>query len=219
MGRLSCPVNSSVDRAAEGDEVTRLVNMSVLKEITSQLEIDDAKLLRTRFVHDWRYREKAWKRRARLVCKQLRIWNPNRSDVYAPSTNPAVCRVIPLLFTSKPGWIMRAIDVKDAFLCVPQREELYVTLGGKTYQVLYCLPGQQAASAWWGEQLASDMMSAGLSVDVACPAVLGQESSGATVHVDDGLLGGLPHAVDAVVGSAREEVQSSGFRSSLKARR
>ena len=61
MGRLSCPVNSSVDRAAEGDEVTRLVNMSVLKEITSQLEIDDAKLLRTRFVHDWRYREKAWK--------------------------------------------------------------------------------------------------------------------------------------------------------------
>ena len=189
----------AVDRAAEGDEVTRLVNMSVLKEITSQLEIDDAKLLRTRFVHDWRYREKAWKRRARLVCKQLRIWNPNRSDVYAPSTNPAVCRVIPLLFTSKPGWIMRAIDVKDAFLCVPQREELYVTLGGKTYQVLYCLPGQQAASAWWGEQLASDMMSAGLSVDVACPAVLGQESSGATVHVDDGLLRGLPHAVDAVV--------------------
>ena len=62
MGRLSCPVNS-LKRLTEpeGDEVTRLVNMSVLKEITSQLEIDDAKLLRTRFVHDWRYREKAWK--------------------------------------------------------------------------------------------------------------------------------------------------------------
>ena len=94
---------------------------------------------------------------------------------------------------------MRAIDVKDAFLCVPQREELYVTLGSKTYQVMYCLPGQQAASAWWGEQLAGDLKTAGLLVDIACPAVLGQESSGATVHVDDGLLGGLPSSVDAVV--------------------
>ncbi|CAE7922946.1 unnamed protein product, partial [Symbiodinium necroappetens] len=122
-----------------------------------------------------------------------------RSDVYAPSTNPAVSRVVPLLFTSKPGWVMRALDIKDAFLCVPQGEELYVTLGGRTYQVLYCLPGQQAASAWWGEQLAGDLKSAGLAVDVACPAVLGQESAGATVHVDDGLLGGIPHAVDAVV--------------------
>ena len=36
-------------------------------------------------------------------------------------------------------------------------------------------------------------------MDIACPAVLGQESSGATVHVDDGLLGGLPSSVDAVV--------------------
>ena len=94
---------------------------------------------------------------------------------------------------------MRAIDVKDAFLCVPQREELYVTLGSKTYQVMYCLPGQQAASAWWGEQLVGDLKTAGLLVDIACPAVLGQESSGATVHVDDGLLGGLPSSVDAVV--------------------
>ena len=78
-----------------------------------------AKLLHTRFVKDWRFREKTWKRRARLVCKELRIWDPNGSDVYAPSTNPAVCRVIPLLFTSKRDWCMRAIDVKDAFLCVP----------------------------------------------------------------------------------------------------
>ncbi|CAE7362239.1 unnamed protein product [Symbiodinium sp. CCMP2456] len=192
---------AAVDHDAELEEVTRLVSMGVLKEAVdpSQLVVDDAKLLRTRFVHDWRYRDKVWKRRARLVCKQLRIWNPNRSDVYAPSTNPAVSRVVPLLFTSKPGWVMRALDIKDAFLCVPQREELYVTLGGRTYQVLYCLPGQQAASAWWGEQLAGDLKSAGLAVDVACPAVLGQESAGATVHVDDGLLGGLPHSVDAVV--------------------
>ena len=94
---------------------------------------------------------------------------------------------------------MKSFDVKDAFFCVPQREELYVELGGKTYQVHYCLPGQQAASAWWGEQLAGDLKASGLSVDIACPAVLGQESSGATVHVDDGLLGGLPAGVDAVV--------------------
>ena len=175
----------AVEEAAEGEEVARLVGMKVLVEKDNPPP------------GAW-FREKAWKRRARLVCKELRIWDPNRSDVYAPSTNPAVRRVIPLLFTSKRE-CMRAIDVKDAFLCVPQREELYVTLGSKTYQVMYCLPGQQAASAWWGEQLVGDLKTAGLLVDIACPAVLGQESSGATVHVDDGLLGGLPSSVDAVV--------------------
>ena len=102
----------AVDEAAEGEEVTRLVGMKVLVEKNNPPP--GAKLLHTRFVKDWRFREKAWKRRARLVCKELRIWDPNRSDVYAPSTNPAVCRVIPLLFTSKRDWCMRAIDVKDA---------------------------------------------------------------------------------------------------------
>ena len=57
--------------------------------------------------------------------------------------------------------------MKDAFLCVPEREELYVTLGSKTYQVMYCLPGQQAASARWGEQLAGGLRAAGLS---PCPS-------------------------------------------------
>ena len=186
-----------VDFSAESEEVDRLETMKVLESVSNLPQ--RAKLLHTRFVHDWRFRDKTWKRRARLVCKELKIWDPNRSDVYAPSTNPAVCRVIPLLFVSKPGWIMKAFDIKDAFLCVPQREELYVTLGGRTYQVHYCLPGQQAASAWWGEQLAGDLKTAGLSVDIACPAVLGQESTGATVHVDDGLLGGDSENVDAVV--------------------
>ena len=125
-----------VDFSAESEEVDRLETMKVLESVSNLPQ--GAKLLHTRFVHDWRFREKTWKRRARLVCKELRIWDPNRSDVYAPSTNPAVCRVIPLLFVSKPGWIMKAFDIKDAFLCVPQREELYVTLGGRTYQVHYC---------------------------------------------------------------------------------
>ena len=196
-----------VDYMGEDAEVIRLEHMKVL-EAVSDLP-SGAKLLRARFVHDWRFRDKAWKRRARLVCKELKIWGPNRSDVYAPSTNPAVCRVIPLLFTSKPGWIMKSFDVKDAFLCVPQREELYVELGGKTYQVHYCLPGQQAASAWWGEQLAGDLKASGLSVDIA---MVRQESSGATVHVDDGLLGGLPAGVDAVVEvlEKKYKVQVSG---------
>ena len=94
---------------------------------------------------------------------------------------------------------MGHFDIKDAFLCVPQWEELYVELGDKISQVHYCLPGQQAASACWAEQLAGDLKASGFSVDIACPAVLGQESSGATVHKDDGLLGGLPAGVDAII--------------------
>ena len=54
---------------------------------------------------------------------------------------------------------MQSFDVKDAFLTVRQRDELYVLLEGVPYRVHYCLPGQQPAAAWWAEQLTEDLMS------------------------------------------------------------
>ena len=96
---------------------------------------------------------------------------------------------------------LRAFDVKDAFLTVPQQAELYVRLDDAVYRVWKCLPGQQLAPAQWYDQLSVDMKQCGLEASVAFPVAYGQKSgeSAATVHVDDGLLGGFPEQFDRVV--------------------
>ena len=67
--------------------------------------------------------------------------------------------------------------MKDAFLTVKQREELYVLLDGTPYKVLRCLPGQQPAAAWWSDQLSNDLKEAGLVPDAACPSAFGKRGT------------------------------------------
>ncbi|CAE7728433.1 GIP [Symbiodinium sp. CCMP2592] len=151
-----------VDEASQAHEVKRLVEMGVLEQVEALPLPPGAELLKTKHVIDWRLREGKWQRRARLVCKQLKIWDPNRSE--------------------------------DAFLTVKQRDELYVLLDGVPFRVLNrvlrCLPGQQAASAWWSEQLTEDLKEAGLVPDAACPSAFGTKGLGVMMHVDDGLNAG-----------------------------
>ena len=125
--------------------------MGVLEQVETLPQ--RAELLQTKHVLDWRFREDQWQRRARLVCKQLKIWDPNRTDVYAPSTSPPTSKLLPALMVSRADWKMQSFDVKDAFLTVRQRDELYVLLDGVPYRVHYCLPGQQPAAAWWADSL------------------------------------------------------------------
>ncbi|CAE7465273.1 unnamed protein product, partial [Symbiodinium sp. CCMP2592] len=74
--------------------------------------------------------------------------------------------VLQALMVSWSSWKLQAFDVKDAFPTVKQRSELYVLLDGVPFRVLRCLPGQQAASAWWSEQLTEDLEEAGLGCGV-----------------------------------------------------
>ena len=91
---LSQDALQEVDRKAEAIEAERLLAMRVLEEA---LDVPDASLLlQTRYVLDWRYRN-GWTRRARLVSKELKLWDPNRTDVFAPSTCPAMSRLVPAL--------------------------------------------------------------------------------------------------------------------------
>ena len=193
---LTSDILERTEMASRKTEIERLLNMKVLEEVPELPP--GAKMLQTRHVMDWRFREGRWIRRARLVCKELRIWDPNRQGVYAPSTNPSISKLLPAIVVSRADWQLMAFDVKDAFLTVPQRDELYVNLDGLAYRVHRCLPGQQMASAMWGEQLAEDLRSTGLVADAACPAAFGCPGMGATVHVDDGLVGGTTEGLDAV---------------------
>ena len=187
-----------VEEASKSKEVSRLVKMGVLEQV--DVLPQGAELLNTKHVLDWRFREDQWQRRARLVCKQLKIWDPNRTDVYAPSQSPSTSKLIPAIVASRPGWKMQSFDVKDAFLTVPQRAELYVLLDNVPYKVCYCLPGQQPAAAWWAEQLTADLKEAGLIPDAACPAAFGKPGMGATIHVDDGLMAGDDESLELAAG-------------------
>ena len=62
--------------------------------------------------------------------KELKVWDPSRTDVRAPSTNPSMTRLIPAMVASHPeeGRCLWGIDIKDAFLSVEQRSELYILL-------------------------------------------------------------------------------------------
>ncbi|CAE7792845.1 GIP [Symbiodinium sp. CCMP2592] len=177
-----------VDEASQAHEVKRLVEMGVLEQVEALPP--GAELLKTKHVIDWRFREGQWQRRARLVCKQLKIWDPNRSDVYAPSTSPSSSKLLPALMVSRSSWKLQSFDVKDAFLTVKQGDELYVLLDGVPFRVLRCLPGQQSASAWWSEQATEDLKEAGLVPDAACPSAFGTKGLGVMMHVDDGLNAG-----------------------------
>ena len=89
--------------------------------------------------------------------------------------------------------------MSDAFLMVRQRDELYVRLDDVVYRVWKCLPGQQMAPVYWHDELSGDLKECGLLGNAACPVVYGGENQAATLHVDDGLLGGHESCVAKTV--------------------
>ena len=90
-----------VEAQSRETELTRLLNMNVLKEVVDDSPVSC--MLQTRYVYDWRYREGQWRRRARLVCKELKAWNPFGQDTYSPATCPSMLRLLPHMFVSAPG--------------------------------------------------------------------------------------------------------------------
>ncbi|CAE7834903.1 RE2 [Symbiodinium sp. CCMP2592] len=200
---LSADQLEKVEATSRLDEKSRLIDMGVLEKVEIDPPAD--KTLQCRYVYDWRFRKQHWLRRARLVCKQLKAWSPFRQDTYAPSTCPSMLRLLPHMFVSTPGWVLRSFDVSDAFLMVKQREELYIRLDNEVYRVWKCLPGQQLAPVYWHDELSGDLQVCGLTGNVACPVVYGGKDQAATVHVDDGLLGGFEDQVDQTVGVLKEK--------------
>ena len=55
------------------------------------------------------------------------------------------------------------------------------------------------------EELSGDLKECGLKGNVACPVVFGGTNQAATVHVDDGLLGGYESHVDKTVAALKEK--------------
>ena len=101
--------------------------------------------------------------------------------------------------------MLTGIDVKDAFLCVEQQEEMFVVIPqwirdlspedkSTVWRLQRCLPGQRNAALRWFEYFSNLCQSAGMESYKGCPTIMklvNSERRGyLSVHVDDVLLVG-----------------------------
>ena len=163
--------NEEIELEADRFEIERLVRMNVLREATEKDE-NIQRSLTVKFVRDWRIKvrredgvqeKKQWLRRSRLVAREYAI--DQRDDTFSPASSTHLLRLIPMIYLFKLGELQElqdtervptlgCLDVKDAFLQVPQQEPLRISLGGYQWIVEKNLPGQRLGARAWFDYLA-----------------------------------------------------------------
>ena len=101
--------------------------------------------------------------------------------------------------------MLTGIDVKDAFLCVEQQEEMFVVIPqwirdlspedrSTVWRLKRCLPGQRNAALRWFNFFSNLCQSAGMESYKGCPTIMKLVNSERrvylSVHADDVLLVG-----------------------------
>ena len=198
--------SEEVDAVARKVEEKRLTRMDVIEKLKP--EEANLDVLTTRFVYDWRIKtyvdkngmkHKRWLRRARLVARDYAI--EKRDDVYSPASGQHALRLLPVLFLTaasaemdyeqnKGRPVIGALDVKDAFLQVPQERPLRIVTAMGEYKLLRNLPGQRIGAKAWYEHLRSYLIEEqGFSFDIINPCLgkkgTGEELVSVLIHVDD----------------------------------
>ena len=166
--------------------------------------------LTTRFVYDWRIKDgldgtKQWMRRSRFVAREFATLK--RHDTYSPATGSHTANLVPLVYlkmlsetteesnSSNYQTVMAALDIKDAFLQVPQEKLVGVALYNQHYVIKRNLPGQRlGAKAWYWHfrNYVTEVLKCEWSVEQPCLARC--TSNGIhncfMIHVDDLLFTG-----------------------------
>eukprot|EP00435_Cladocopium_sp_Y103_P024644 s2858_g6.t1 len=131
-----------------------------------QLQWRSEKPPATKFVKDWRKKlyvsldgqsRERWMRRSRLVARENA--NTKRDDTFSPATGAHTSNLLPVYFIDlkaqsegcdecyKP--FLASLDIKDAFLQVPQEQPIETSLRGSTYVILKNLPRHRRGSKMW----------------------------------------------------------------------
>ena len=215
-----------VDLLANKVEERRLMRMNVMEKLAPEEAHLDK--LTTRFVHDWRVKSyvqedgktrKRWLRRARLVAREYA--NDRCDEVYSPASGQHALRLLPALFLNDVGRsqgirgeqgvpTLGALDIKDAFLQVPQERPLQISTNTGYYKVLKNIPGQRIGAKAWYEYLRNYLENdLNFTFDVVNPC-LGRKGEGSElicvlVHVDDVMFTGRQKPVDAFVDKLKEK--------------
>lgn len=112
-----------LDIQAGFTEIERLLKMGVVKEPTED-DLSHGTILTTRMVFDWRFRESGWLCRGRYVAREFRGSDRGSPETFAP-TSGIGSRLVLLLHICL-RWFLSFMDMKDAFLLVPQQERVLV---------------------------------------------------------------------------------------------
>ena len=160
--------DSWVDRSADEVELQRLCSLGVLVRAGEEAAFVTDKLT-TKFVYDWRLKtfvdengveRKRWLRRSRLVAREYAVLE-RRSDTYSPATCTHILNLLPLMYLQKCGErdaeikadsmevTLACLDVKDAFLMVPQDKPVKIKVGQEEFLVKRNLPGQRMGAKSW----------------------------------------------------------------------
>ena len=140
---------AQLDREASLEELVRLGNIGVISEYSDVS--GDEMILDTRLVFDWHFREGRWKRRARLVAREFRCGDASNEETFSPTSSKWIIHMFLVLALVQQLNIL-VMDVKHAFLTVPQRDlvivevptwartEEMISNGVKYWKLLRCLP-------------------------------------------------------------------------------
>ena len=172
----------------------------------------------TKFVRDWRLKQVdgdasggqptfKWFRRSRLVAREYACLE-RRQDVHSPASSTHVLNLLPLLWLQRCGdlsdvsggvscsdQVMATLDIKVAFLEVPQHTPLSIKLGSRTWVVLNNLPGQRLGACAWYWYLRA-FLDESLQFEFCSlqPCLARTQECAILIHVDDILyVGGLKH--------------------------
>eukprot|EP00435_Cladocopium_sp_Y103_P018480 s5547_g4.t1 len=164
--------------------------------------------LTTKFVRDWRRKvyvdlsggsRECWMRRSRLVAREYAVGK--RDDTFSPATGAHTSNLLPVHYLAlkaeseecsagyKP--VLACLDVKDAFLQVPQEHPTEVRLWGENSVVLRNLPGQRKGSKLWYDFFREFLeKTLGFTFCLEQPCLARVDEAAILIHVDDLLYAG-----------------------------
>ena len=156
----------SMDQEAAVEELNRLSKIGVIEEFAESGASGSEKRMDLREVYDWRYRDGKWRRRCRIVAREYRAGATSTAETFSPTASNAAARLVLILHLLNPTWVILVLDIKDAYLQVPQQEEVLVKISdwmkracnigeGIVWRLKRCLPGQRNAATRWYEHLRS----------------------------------------------------------------
>ena len=210
---------SELDLESDKVEVERLVGMGVLRAVKPEEDISKFEFLTTKVVHDWRKRP-SWVRRSRLVAREFRTWSPWSQELFAPASSLAVVHGL-MAYAQAKGLEIVTLDVKDAYLNVPQRNPVIIEVDGRLFgepekgQIPYILerllPGQRIAASEWFQYMKDLLSEAGMTGFTKEPTLFKDTANGTgssmVLHADDGLLASTPEARVTLVKKLSEKVK------------
>jgi hypothetical protein len=203
------------------EEIERLIDMKVFRDPSAE-ELRTGNPLTTRSVFDWRFRDQRWKRRCQFVAREFRCGDKSSSQTFAPASGVG-SRLVMLLHVCLK-WMLSYVDVKDAFLSVPQIELVLVSVpswwrpesnadGGERFWVLErCLPGQRNAAAWFFDFLSDHLNALGFFNTPLLPSLFRHKTKNVVVcsHVDDLVLAGEESDLLWAIGGLKRNFTVSG---------